>query len=42
MFKVICIKSPFVWWFNNLEDLINFCDTFVDNSILYSIIKINN
>lgn len=42
MYKVTCKESPFIWWFLTLEDLLDFCNTLVDNSILYSIIKVRS
>lgn len=42
MYKVVCKESPFTWWFCSLEDLLDFCNTLVDNSILYSIIKVRS
>lgn len=37
MYKVVCKESPFIWWFCSIDDLLDFCNTLVDNGILYSI-----
>ena len=40
MYKITCKKSPFVWWFCDIDSLLDFCHTLVDTNILYSIIKV--
>lgn len=40
MYKIICKKSPFVWWFYDIDSLLDFCHTLVDTNILYSIMKV--
>lgn len=37
MYKVVCKESPFTWWFCSIDDLLDFCNTLIDNGILYSI-----
>lgn len=40
MYKISCKKSDFEWYFQDIDSLIDFCNTLVDTNILYSIIKI--
>ena len=40
MYKVTCKESPFVWWFCDIDSLLDFCHTLVDTNILYSIMKV--